>query len=78
MEEVKYKLYVYDTYSSGLTRLLKTDKTFKTLEEVIVYLSNGNKSVWLSRILSQKQIVVCCKTDRWRIVEVIDPHNEIG
>ena len=27
MEEAKYKLYIYDTYSSGLRRLLKTERT---------------------------------------------------
>jgi hypothetical protein len=45
MEETKFKLYVYDSYSSGLTVLLKTHKTFKTLEEVKAYLANESKSI---------------------------------
>lgn len=73
MEEIKFKLYAYDSYSSGLTVLLKTHKTFKTLEEVKTYLANESKSIWLGKILAQKQIVICQKTDRWKIVEIINP-----
>ena len=73
MEEAKYKLYIYDAYSSGLRRLLKTERTFKTLEDAKTYLSNANKSLWLARILSQKQIVICERTTHWRLIEVINP-----
>jgi hypothetical protein len=73
MEETKFKLYAYDSYSSGLIVLLKTHKTFKTLEEVKTYLANESKSIWLGKILAQKQIVICQKTDRWKIVEIINP-----
>jgi hypothetical protein len=52
---------------------LKTHKTFKTLEEVKTYLANEEKSIWLGKILAQKQIVICQKTDRWKIVEIINP-----
>lgn len=72
-EQFIYKIYVYDSYGSILTKLLKNDRTFKTMKEVREYLYGENLSKWVKNTMKYKQLVVCQKSDKWKIVEIIEP-----
>ena len=56
-EQFIYKIYTYDAYGGVLTKLLKNDRTFKSIQNTMKY----------------KQLVICQKSDKWRIVEIIEP-----
>ena len=68
-----YKIYVYDTYGSILTKLLKNDRTFKTIKEVKDFLYGGKCGKGVQNTMKYKQLVICQKSDHWRIVEIIEP-----
>lgn len=68
-----YKIYVYDSHGSQLTKLLKNNTTFKTLTDVKDFLYGDKSTKRIKLAVSRQQLVICQKTDRWRIVELINP-----
>jgi len=72
-EQFIYKIYVYDTYGSILTKLLKNDRTFKTLQDVKDFLYGGKCGKSVQNTMRYKQLVICQKSDHWRIVEIVEP-----
>lgn len=72
-EQFIYKIYTYDAYGSVLVKLLKNDRTFKSMKDVKDFLYNEKVSKIIKNAMKYKQLVICQKSDRWRIVEIIEP-----
>ena len=72
-EQFIYKIYTYDAYGSVLVKLLGRDRTFKSMEAVKDFLYGEKVGKSIQNAMKYKQLVICQKSDRWRIVEIIEP-----
>jgi hypothetical protein len=72
-EQFIYKIYTYDAYGSILVKLLKNDRTFKTIKDVKDFLYSEKAGKSIQNTMKYKQLVICQKSDKWKIVEIIEP-----
>ena len=72
-EQFIYKIYTYDSYGGVLTKLLKNDRTFKSMKDVKDFLFSDKCGKSIQNQMKYKQLVICQKSDKWRIVEIIEP-----
>ena len=72
-EQFIYKIYVYDSYGAILTKLFKNDRTFNSIKDVKDFLYGEKAGKSIQNTMKYKQLVICQKSDRWRIVEIIEP-----
>jgi hypothetical protein len=72
-EQSIYKIYTYDAYGGVLTKLLKNDRTFPSMKAVKDFLYSDKAGKSIQNTMKYKQLVICQKSDKWRIVEIIEP-----